>query len=223
MDGVNSTSNENAYVKDLQTPKVKEEKAGDQTDFMKLMIAQLQNQNPLDPKDGAEFLSQLAQFSQVEGITNLNEKVEDLSSRFSSSQALQATALVGRQVRVETNQSLYTQGSEMTGVAELPASSTNIQMSVTDSSGRLVSQMKLQTSAAGEIPIFWNGINQEGQQVPEGIYHVSVQAEQGGEMEELKTSLDSNVNSVTMGVGGAMTLNIAGVGALPLEDVTQIK
>ncbi|MBL4608022.1 MAG: flagellar hook assembly protein FlgD [Pseudomonadales bacterium] len=223
MEGINSTSNDNAYIKDLQTPKVKEEKKGDQTDFMKLMIAQLQNQNPLDPKDGAEFLSQLAQFTQVEGITRLNEQVEGLSNRFSSSQALQATALVGRKVRVETNQSLYTPGGEVTGMAELPASSTNINMTVTDASGRLISQIKLPTSSAGEIPLLWDGTNQDGQKVPEGIYKISVKAGQGGKMVELRTELDSNVNSVTIGVGGAMTLNVAAVGALPLAEVTQIK
>lgn len=241
MDGINSTTNENAFlagltkpkatdkaeansfVDGLKKPKAKENVKSDQTDFMKLMIAQLKNQNPLDPKDGAEFLSQLAQFTQVEGITKLNDQFTGLSSRLRSSQALQATALVGRKVRVESDKAMYTSGATISGSADLPMSSTNINMTVTDRTGKLVTQMNLPTSKAGPIPISWNGKDLNGNSVPEGEYTIAVKAEQSGKMEALKTELDSNVNSVTIGTDGAMTLNIAAVGAVPIEKVTQIK
>ena len=223
MDGINPTVSENSYVKDLQSRTVKEEKGGDKTDFMKLMIAQLQNQNPLDPKDGGEFLSQLAQFTQVEGITKINEQISDMTSRFNSSQALQATALVGRDVRVETSRSYYTPGNEVTGIAELTASSSNIVMTVTNASGALIDQVKLPSSSAGNIPITWDGKNAEGLPVSEGRYNISVKAEEGGEMVELRTELDINVNSVTVGGDGILSLNLAGGGVMPLNQVTQIK
>jgi flagellar basal-body rod modification protein FlgD len=241
MDGINSTTNKNAFSDGLTKPKatdkaeensfvdglkktnVKENVKSDQTDFMKLMIAQLKNQNPLDPKDGAEFLSQLAQFTQVEGITKLNDQFTGLSSRLRSSQALQATALVGRKVRVESDKAIYTSDATVSGSADLPMSSTNINMTVTDRTGKLVTQMNLPTSVAGPIPISWNGKDLNGNPVPEGEYTISVKAEQSGKMEALKTEMDANVNSVTIGTDGAMTLNIAAVGAVPIEKVTQIK
>lgn len=223
MDGVNPSDNKNAFIDSLKKPKVAEKPKGDQTDFMKLMIAQLKNQNPLDPKDGAEFLSQLAQFNQVDGINKLNDQFAGMTSRLRSSQALQATAMVGRKVRVEGDKVAYTPGTPVTGSADLPMSSTNITMTVSDKSGRLVRQSQLPMSAAGPIPLTWNGKDQEGQPVPEGEYTIAVKAEQSGKMEALKTELDSNVNSVTIGTDGAMILNIAAVGAVPIENVTQIK
>lgn len=223
MDGINPSDNKNAFVDSLKKPKVAEKPKGDQTDFMKLMIAQLKNQNPLDPKDGAEFLSQLAQFTQVEGITKLNDQFTGMSNRFRSSQALQATALVGRKVRVEGDKVAYTPGTPVTGSAELPMSSTNITLTVTDKGGRLITQNKLPMSAAGPIPLSWNGKDQDGKPVPEGEYNLAVKAEQSGKMEALKTEFDANVNSVTIGTDGAMILNIAAVGAVPIEKVTQIK
>ena len=223
MDGIKPVVSENTYVKDLQSRTVKEEPEGDKTDFMKLMIAQLQNQNPLDPKDGGEFLSQLAQFTQVEGVTKINEQLADMTNRFNSSQALQASALVGRSVRVETGDGYYTPGKPITGVAELTSSSTNIFMTVTNASGALVNQVKLPTSAGGDIPLSWDGKNAAGEPVFGGKYKISVKAEEGGEMVDLKIHLDSNVNSVTVGGNGGLTLNLAGGDAMPLNQVTQIK
>lgn len=223
MEGVNPSENKNAFIDSLKKTKVAEKPKGDQTDFMKLMIAQLKNQNPLDPKDGAEFLSQLAQFTQVEGITKLNDQFAGMTNRLRSSQALQATALVGRKVRVEGDKVAYTPGTPVTGSADLPISSTNIVMSVTDKSGRLITQNKLPMSAAGPIPLSWNGKDQDGKPVPEGEYSIAVKAEQSGKMEALKTEFDANVNSVTIGSDGAMILNIAAIGAVPIEKVTQIK
>lgn len=223
MEGINQKVAENTYVNSLQKPVVKEEKAGDQADFMKLMIAQMQNQNPLDPKDGSEFLSQLAQFSQVEGITKMNDEMSSLSTHLRSSQALQATALVGRQVRVDTHKGLLSEGGDITGMAELPASSSNMNMMVMNAGGTLVKQMDLGTHAGGDVPIRWDGNDQNGQRVGKGVYTIKVNAEQDGEMMELRTELDANVSSVTLGKGGGMTLNIAAVGPVALTDVTQIK
>ena len=75
-----------------------------QDEFLKLMIAELNNQNPLDPQDNGEFIAQLAQFSTVEGLDKLNNTTETMSDGMRSSQALQASSLVGQSVIVEGNE-----------------------------------------------------------------------------------------------------------------------
>ena len=91
-------------VNRFQTSKKKDESnAANKNQFMELMIAQLKNQNPLDPKDGGAFLAQLAQFSTVDGIERLNSTMGDMAGQFKSNQALQASSLVGRKVLVPSD------------------------------------------------------------------------------------------------------------------------
>ncbi|RZA13333.1 MAG: flagellar biosynthesis protein FlgD, partial [Proteobacteria bacterium] len=74
--------------------------------FLQLLVTQLKNQNPLSPQDNGAFVAQLAQFSSLEGINTLNDSVNNISSNFSSSQALQASSLVGRSIITQTDKAL---------------------------------------------------------------------------------------------------------------------
>ena len=93
---------------------VQETEKDDKNQFLELMIAQIENQNPLDPQEGGEFLAQLAQFSMVDGIERLNEGSSDIYSSLRSGQALQASSLVGRSVGVETDRVAFN-GSPIDG------------------------------------------------------------------------------------------------------------
>ncbi|MEZ5548059.1 MAG: flagellar hook capping FlgD N-terminal domain-containing protein [Pseudomonadales bacterium] len=112
-----------------------------ESDFLKLLVAQLNNQNPLSPQDNGEFLSQLAQFSTVEGVEKLNLTMEKFSSSMLSSQALQATALVGRSVLIPSDTGRLNSGSALTGMVELPASTGNLALKIYNESGELVRQL----------------------------------------------------------------------------------
>ena len=81
--------------------------------FLKLMITQLQNQDPLNPAKNEDFIAQLAQFSSVEGIQNINSSIGDLATSFKSSQALEASSLVGRQVQISSNEARLTDNGEV--------------------------------------------------------------------------------------------------------------
>src|SRR5690606_682245 len=89
-------------------------------EFLELLVAQLNNQNPLEPQENGEFIAQLAQFSQVEGVEKLNTRMEALLSGYQSSQALQASSLVGRKVIVPSDNAVVDTSETFRGSLVLP-------------------------------------------------------------------------------------------------------
>lgn len=191
-------------------------------EFLELMVAQLKNQNPLDPQNGGEFLSQLAQFSSVDGIERLNTTLGDISGSFRSGQVLQATALVGRSVQVESNHLNYN-GAAISGDIELIKPSSNISLSITNGSGDLVKEFSLGSAQEGNLTFQWDGLNSQGQSAAPGQYTVSATSRgEDGKPIPLKTFFSTNVNSVTVGQDSQVTLNLAGQDPVSLDQVKRI-
>jgi len=131
-----------------------------QDEFLKLMIAELNNQNPLDPQDNGEFIAQLAQFSTVEGLDKLNNTTEGMSDGMRSSQALQASSLVGQSVIVEGNEmGLLLNKGIISGYSDLPESTADIKLTIEDENGQLLEQFSLGNHGAGEMSVRWDGLN----------------------------------------------------------------
>lgn len=128
--------------------------------FLKLMVAQLKNQNPLDPKDNQAFVAQLAQFSTVEGIEKLNKTATGFESSMNSKNALQASSLVGRSVIVNGNKNgLLMPKGVVSGFSELPGSATNMVLSIQGKNGELLEKIKLGNHDAGAMSLRWDGYN----------------------------------------------------------------
>lgn len=193
-----------------------------QDEFLKLLITQLKNQSPLNPQDNTEFVAQLAQFSSLEGIQNLNDTVTSLASGMQSSQALQASALVGRTVETEASRAYLGASGFVRGTMALESSTPALQLNVYNSSGQLVMHKDLGAQDAGEIPFAWDGTATDGTKVPTGSYRFEVLASVDGKQKGVKTYLGNNVNSVTVGANQAVTLNVDGVGQVSLADVKNI-
>jgi len=131
-----------------------------QDEFLKLMIAELNNQNPLDPQDNGEFIAQLAQFSTVEGLDKLNNTTEGMSDGMRSSQALQASSLVGQSVIVEGNEmGLLLNKGIVSSYSDLPESTVDIKLTIEDENGQLLEQFSLGNHGAGEMSVRWDGLN----------------------------------------------------------------
>jgi flagellar basal-body rod modification protein FlgD len=190
--------------------------------FLELMITQLKNQNPLEPQGNAEFVAQLAQFSSLEGLQELNKSVSQMVGGFQSSQALQASALVGRLVKVETDYAYLPADGRIYGTVDLPASTSSVQLNVYDSSGALVYREDLGAQSAGELAFAWDGRLPDGTTLPAGGYSFAAIATIDGKPTKVITYLSANVNSVTLGANQSMTLNVAGIGPLPLSAVKEI-
>lgn len=193
-------------------------------EFLKLLVVQLENQNPLEPQDNGEFISQLAQFSSLEGIDNLNDTMTSFVESAQSSQALEASLLVGRQVQVDTDTGFLQEGELFTGAIELPVTSSNVVLSVYDEKGVLLRSANLGSQTAGIVDFGWDGKDNDGNSLPSGTYRIKAEAQIDGKTEELNTLLGANVNSVTLGgAGREMTLNLQGIGPVPMSQVTTIQ
>ncbi len=130
---------------------------------MKLLITQLKNQNPLSPQDNTAFVAQLAQFSSLQGIQNLNTTMTGVASGMQSSQALQASALVGRTVEVKTDSGYLASGGLVRGTMSLDNSTADLQLKIYDSTDKLVMQKKdFGAQAAGDLPFAWDGTSSDG-------------------------------------------------------------
>ncbi len=191
-------------------------------EFMELMIAQLENQSPLDPQDNGAFISQLAEFSALEEMQGLNQTVNNFATQFQSTQALQASAMVGRTVLVPAGEGPLSANGSMSGIVEVPASTPSLTISVFNRSGELVNRYDMGQQMAGSVPFIWDGTNQQGEVMPYDEYVIKAEGRVGGDTQQLSTLLSANVNSVSIAQGGAISLNLNGMGAVPLENIREI-
>lgn len=194
-----------------------------QADFLKLMVTQLNNQDPLEPMDNGDFLGDIAQFSAVSGIGELNTSFSEFASSLSNDQALQAASLVGRQVSAPLQTGILVAGESITGELTLPASSPDVFIQITDQSGQIVKTLPLGTQSAGSVPFVWDGKKADGSMAPPGLYDIDAQARIDGQNFELDAHLVADVESVTLGgPGKALQLNLAGLGSVPFTSVSKI-
>jgi len=192
-------------------------------DFLKLLVTQLNNQNPLNPQDNTEFVAQLAQFSSVESLQNLNTSVDSILSNYSSSQALQASSLVGRAVIAEGSTSVVNTATGMSGSVVLPSSGSNLSVGVYNSAGSLVDTIPLDATSAGSHSFSWDGKDSDGNTLASGTYTFKATAAIGGTSTALATYLPNTVSSVTLGTSGSdMTLNLADGTSVALANVKTI-
>ncbi len=195
-----------------------------QDDFMKLMTSQLSNQDPLKPMDNGDFLAQMAQFSTSSGIQTLNDSFSQLSNSLYSNQALQASSLIGRTVQLLGDTAYMGTEGGFNGALELPASSPEVRVTISDLSGNVVKQFNLGAKESGQVAFSWDGIGSDGESAAAGKYIVTAQALIDGKDQALNTVIEAQVESVTLGRGSqGLMVNLAGLGAAAFNEVKQIK
>lgn len=204
--------------------------SADTDKFMTLLVTQLQNQDPLNPMDNAQMTSQLAQLQTVTGVNKLNTTLESLQSSYKSSEAMQATNLIGRGVLVDGNGVILSSSKAVLGV-NLATDADDVQVVISDAKGNEVETMDLGAQKAGVLPLAWDGVpdpkkldsNGKPVTLPDGNYTFKVVARRDGELLKDATglSLDS-VASVTTNNTDGVKLNLSGKGALTLADIRQV-
>ena len=191
------------------------------TAFLELMIAQINNQDPLDPAKNEDFVAQLAQFSSVEGIQNLNESMADMASSIRAGLTLDAAGLVGRSVMAPT-ELLAFGGEPVTGAVTLDTSSQNVIVEVTHPSGELVRQIDLGPQQAGTLRFQWNGTSDAGAPVDAGVYRVRAYSEGGGDAQTYPVTLPDRVVSVSVANANAVA-NLASGKAVSISEISEIQ
>ncbi|MDI1239456.1 MAG: flagellar hook assembly protein FlgD [Polaromonas sp.] len=189
--------------------------------FLKLLVTQLNNQDPLNPLDNAELTSQLAQMSTVSGIEKLNTAFQSLLAQSGSSQVLQSASLIGRAVLVPGNGLALEQGAAVPFAVELPQGADSVKVTVTDVAGNTVRNFDLGALPQGVKTLSWDGKSDGGVQLADGAYTVNVAAYAGDSRVTATALTYAGVASVSQG-GNGVALDLGAGRKAALSEVRLI-
>lgn len=195
-----------------------------ESDFLSLLVAQMKDQDPTQPTDPTQFVSQLANFSEVSGMDSMQTSMGNLASSMLASQVASGTSLIGQQIIASTSTAALTTGGTVTGAVTAPASATSLQVQVTDSNGNTVSTFPVTPPSGGGTTTFkWNGLTSSGAAAPTGVYNFAVTAAGDGQSASLTPMFATTVSSVSVNPSTqALTLN-TNAGSVPLSSVVQVQ
>lgn len=188
--------------------------------FLKLLVTQMKNQDPLNPLDNAQVTSQMAQLSTVTGIDKVNATLEALNGSFQSSQALQAAGMIGHGVFVPGANVTLTGGKALFG-AELDGAADSMQVTIRDAAGKAIHKIDLGPQQGGVVALQWDGTTDSGRLAADGNYTFELNATRGGQKVGAAALSFGQVASVSTGAAG-VKLNLLNIGAANLADIRQI-
>ncbi len=194
-----------------------EDAAGTADRFLKLLVAQMQNQDPLNPMDNAQVTSQMAQINTVNGIEKVNTALQGLSSQFMQLQVMQGTGLVGRDVVVKGDH-LAVSGGVGRGAFELGGPASAVKVDVKTTTGQLLDVIELGAQTAGVQNFEWDAAKLAAQGIDAKSLRFKVTATTGGVATEATTLMLDRVNSVSTS-GKALNLELGISGAVPYSAV----
>jgi flagellar basal-body rod modification protein FlgD len=191
-----------------------------QNRFLKLLITQLKNQDPLNPLDNAAVTTQISQISTVSGIEKLNATLETLLTTYNDGQAMQAAGLIGKSV-LAAGSGLTLVDGEALGGARLAGPADKVTLSILDAAGKVVQSQNLGAREAGSFSFAWDGKTDAGSDAPAGNYRFTVNAVRGNEKVAAET-MQLGMVSALVRDKGAFQLEIAGLGRVAFDKVEQI-
>jgi flagellar basal-body rod modification protein FlgD len=231
MDIINAAMVKQRSAEDLATAqaanaKNKQKTELGQDDFLALMITQLKNQDPFKPLDPQEQVAQLAQFSSVSGIKEMNTSISNLTASLRGNQVLDGASLIGHTVVAENDQVyLGALSDDRTGVygsVTVPTGTSGLQMIVKNSSGATVLTKALDPKS-GLRGFNWDGKDDSGTALPGGGYQIQIMATVAGTTESLKTSIAAGVSSVALNpTTGALMLDTDALGEIPMSSIERV-
>lgn len=189
--------------------------------FLELMITQIRNQDPLDPTKNEDFVAQLAQFSSVEGIQNMNESMENMAAAFRTSLALNASSMVGRSVMVPTDTVLMDGENGIIGAINVTEDAGKLLVDVTNASGSVVRTIDMGARKAGTVRFGWDGTGANGQPLPEGLYKLQAYSKNGSATKAFTVETPDRVVSVSIKPEGA-TANLASGESIAVAQIKEI-
>jgi len=189
--------------------------------FLKLLVTQMQNQDPLNPLDNSEVTSQLAQINTVTGINKLNETLQLLVSDFDAANSLEAASMIGRNVLVPGTTIDLQDNAAVAGI-DLPQAVDEATITIKDSSGIAIRNIELgEQKEGGVIPFTWDGVTDNGTSAVNGNYSFTVSAKLGDENVTAQTLAFGSVKSVSPDEHGTI-LDVGELGLANLNEIKQI-
>ncbi|EGM78258.1 flagellar hook capping protein [Rheinheimera sp. A13L] len=224
------------------TPESEGNGALTQSDFFALLTQQLAYQDPTKPVENDQMIAQMTNFTMADGISQMNTNFKDFATSMNSSQALQASSLVGQYVLVKSDDLVFDGKNDVVASANFPENATNVKVSIKNESGVVVRSVTIDKADAGRLQLPWDGttdtqaVNEDGtpkvddkgipvmELAKAGVYTISVEASIAGKNEAITTSVYAPVTSITLGNGTTqgLLLNVYGQGQKKLSDIEEI-
>ena len=190
--------------------------------FLKLLTEQLKNQDPLDPMKNEDMVAQMATFSNVAGISEMNSTLKGLAAQMSTANSSQAISYVGKTVLVEGDTAYPNTDGTLDAVVPLDYAA-EVSVNISDSAGNLLRTINMGYQPAGDLAVNWDGKTDDGGDAPAGPYKIAATVKQNGTTIAGKINVWAPVTSVSLGSDGSgTTLNLAGLGSRPLSDVREV-
>ena len=191
-------------------------------DFLKLLTAQLSNQDPLNPMDNTQFVAQLAQFSALEQQMQANTNLEGIAIAQSAMNNAQVTQLVGKTVEAKGNGLSLQGGVPVNASYTADSAAADVTVTIRDAGGKVVRTMPLGEQSAGAHNVIWDGANDGGTKQPDGTYTIEVSAKDaGGKTVSTSTNVTGLVTAVSFTASGAqLVIGATGQKVAPADVIT---
>ncbi|MDD5450770.1 MAG: flagellar hook capping FlgD N-terminal domain-containing protein [Desulfovibrionales bacterium] len=194
----------------------------DKDSFLKLFVAQMEHQDPLNPMEAYEFSAQLAQFSSLEQLYNLNENMTNLIAYQTSQNNLQLLSLIDKKVEVVTDKLTLQEGKATEAYYELTEEATSCVINIYDENGTNVRSLNLGSGDAGSYTLAWDGLDQRGTILPDGRYYFDVVAKDAaGQEVAVNTSICGRITGLDFD-GGLTMLVMEDGSKIGVADVVRV-
>lgn len=188
--------------------------AMDQNDFLRLMTTQLTTQDPFNPVDNTQMVAQMAQFSQVAGISEMNSSLKTLVASMGSGRINDAASWIGRSVLAESGVASPLKDGSYSGEMILPEDADQVQVAYVNADGAILHEDVLGPQKAGTLPFAWNGKNANGETIATGPVKIVVTAKAGTTKLDTPTATWTVVGGIQSPANGGSTKLLTGLGAI---------
>lgn len=204
------------------TATVKKNDTLDQKAFLKLLTTQMTTQDPFNPVDNTQMVAQMAQFSSVAGIAEMNSSLKSIADGMVSSRVGGAASWIGKAALVDSKSAAPLADGSYAGNVTLPADAARVDISLVDATGKVVYTGSATDVPKGDVPFYWDGKDPDGKYV-QGPLTISVYAKDTAaqSMKDLKTASWATVTSVSSPVSGTTKL-ITPLGNIDPASVLQL-
>ena len=193
-----------------------------QTDFLKLMTAQMKNQDPFDPVDNTQMVAQMAQFSSLAGISEMGATLKGIADKLGTTSVADASSYIGKTVLTAGNTAYGRADGGIAGAVELAGATSNVKVTIEGQDGQVLNQLSLGAQPAGTVAYDWNGKTAAGEGAGPGPFRVTVTAQNKGAAIGATGLVWAPVQSVSVPTSGSPTLNVAGIGTVSTSAIRQI-
>lgn len=191
-------------------------------DFLTLFTAQLKNQDPLDPVKNEAFVAQLAQFSSLEALTNMQTSLDGFVKSMSASQMINGAQLIGKKVAVADTLTYMEKGGRIDASIDLNQGASGVTLTVQDSQGRPVQELVAGAQTPGTVQLSWDGLDAMGNPAPSGSYLLMANAVVNGKNTPVPVQTMVTIVGANNQPDGAVSLQLNGGKTVLLKDVQRV-